>query len=180
MATESTYYGRMWAVIDRELDRFTAKSDISAFLIDRLHADFNGKKEIFSAEEYRDPAIREAILALLPKRRDMVIVPREIARFMHAVLGPGKVLSLYSGFGEFLEQFGGGVGIERLSPVVERARFLLQLAGIDAEVVNEDPLQWNSSDRFDRVVCTPPFGTQDGELAAIEKALSLLDRKSVV
>ena len=80
MATESTYYSRMWAVIDREQDRFTAKSDISAFLIDRLHADFNGKKEIFSAEEYRDPAIRESILALLTKKRDIVIVPREIAR----------------------------------------------------------------------------------------------------
>jgi hypothetical protein len=177
MATESNYYSRMWAVIDREQDRFTAKTDISAFLVDRLHADFNGKKEIFSAEEYRDPAIREAILALLTKRRDVVTVPREIARFVHAVLGPGKVLTLYSGFGEFLEQFGGGVGIERLSPVVERARFLLQLAGIDAEVVNEDPLHWNSSDRFDRVVCTPPFGTQDGELTAIEKALSLLKKE---
>ena len=166
----------MWAVINREQARFTAKTDISAFLIDRLHADFNDKKEIFSAEEYRDPAIREAILELLPKRRDMVIVPAEIARFVRAILGPGKVLSLYSGFGEFLEQFGGGVGIERLLPVVERARFLLQLAGIDAEVVNEDPLGWESGDRFERVVCSPPFGTQEGELAAIEKGLSLLKK----
>jgi hypothetical protein len=177
MATESNYYSRMWALIDREQDRFTAKTDIAAFLIDRLHADFDGKKEIFSAEEYGDPAIREAIVALLTKRRDVVLVPREIASFMHSVLGAGKVLSLYSGFGEVLERFGGGIGVERLSSVADRARFLLRLAGIEAEVVNGDPLQWNSSDRFDRVVCTPPFGTQDVELAAIEKALSLLKKE---
>ena len=177
MATESTYYSRMWAVINREQDRFTAKTDISAFLIDRLHADFNGKKEIFSAVEYRDPAIREAILALLAKKRDVLLVPREIASFVHAVLGAGKVLSLYSGFGEFLEQFGGGVGVERLSAVAERARFLLELSGIDAQVVNGDPLSWESTDRFERIVCNPPFGTQDGELAAIEKALSLMKKE---
>src|ERR1039458_3324590 len=84
MATESNYYSRMWALIDREQDRFTAKTDIAAFLIDRLHADFDGKKEIFSAEEYGDPAIREAIVALLTKRRDVVLVPREIASFMRS------------------------------------------------------------------------------------------------
>ena len=145
MATESDYYGRMWSVIDRERGRFES-NDIGAFLIDRLHDDFTGKKEIFSAEEYRDPAIREAILALLSKRRDVVLVPREIANFVHAILGHGKVLSLYSGFGEFLEQFGGGVGVERQSSVAERARFLLDLAGTDARVVSEDPLRWESSE----------------------------------
>jgi hypothetical protein len=64
MATESNYYSRMWSVIDRERGRFSSSTDIGAFLIDRLHADFLGKKEIFSAEEYRDSAIRDAILAL--------------------------------------------------------------------------------------------------------------------
>jgi hypothetical protein len=116
-------------------------------------------------------------LVLLSKRRDVVLVPKEIVGFVHAVLGHGTVLSLYSGFGEFLEQFGGGVGVERVSSVAERARFLLELSGIDAQVVNGDPLNWKSTDRFERVVCNPPFGTQDGELAAIEKALSLLKKE---
>ena len=167
----------MWAVIDRERGRFAGSTDIGASLIDRLHDDFLEKKEIFSAEEYRDPAIRDALLALLSKRRDVVLVPKEIVGFVHAVLGHGTVLNLYSGFGEFLEQFGGGVGVERMSSVAERARFLLELSGIDAQVVNGDPLNWKSTDRFERVVCNPPFGTQDGELAAIEKALSLLKKE---
>jgi hypothetical protein len=59
MVTESNYYSRMWSVIQREQDRRTAQTDITEFLIDRLHADFDGKKEIFSEEEYRDPAIRK-------------------------------------------------------------------------------------------------------------------------
>jgi N-6 DNA Methylase len=107
----------------------------------------------------------------------VVLVPREIASFVHAILGHGKVLSLYSGFGEFLEQFGGGVGVERQSSVAERARFLLDLAGTDARVVNEDPLRWESSEKFERIVCNPPFGTPVGDLAAIEKGLSLLKKE---
>lgn len=176
MGTEPNYYSRMWSVIDREKDRFNASTDVGAWLIDRLNADFAGKKEIFSAEEYRDPEIREAVVALLAKRRDLIIVPREIVGFLHAILGHGKVLSLYSGLGEFLEEFGGGVGVERLTAVAERARFLLELAGIDAEVVNADPLQWESKDKFERVVCAPPFGTREGELAAIEKGLFQLQK----
>jgi hypothetical protein len=167
----------MWSIIDRERSRFTSATDISAFLIDRLRDDYTGNKEIFSAEEYKDPAIKEAIVVLLSKRRDIVLIPREIAWCVHTILGNGKVLSLYSGFGEFLEQFGGGVGVERQSWVVERARFLLELAGIDAEVVNADPLGWESRDRFERVVCSPPFGTRDGDLAVIEKGLSLLNKE---
>jgi hypothetical protein len=54
---------------------------------------------------------------------------------------------------------------------------LLDLAGIDAEILVGDPLQWQSKDRFERVVCTPPFGSQDSELAAIEKGLSLLEKE---
>jgi hypothetical protein len=44
MATESNYYNRMWAVIDRERGRLTASTDILAFLIDRLHEDFPWKE----------------------------------------------------------------------------------------------------------------------------------------
>jgi hypothetical protein len=57
-----------------------------------------------------------------------VLVPEEIASFVYAVLGAGKVLSLYSGFGEVLERFG-GIGVEHLAAVVKRAQFLLELAG---------------------------------------------------
>lgn len=175
MATEPNYISRMWSVIERERAQFTHSTDITAFLIDRLQADFTGKREIFSAEEYKDPAIKETVVELLAKDHALFI-PKEVAGFVRVILGSGKVLSLYSGFGEFLEQFGGGVGIERSSLVAKRAEFLLDLADIDAQVVNEDPLHWESRDKFERIVCNPPFGTRDGEFASIDKALSLLKK----
>src|SRR5262249_24635908 len=159
MANESNYderlssvLNRMSALIDRERSRFFARKagDLTAALIDRLYEDFKGTREIFSSEEDKDPAIRDAISALLSQTPNLVLVPKEVARFVRALLGDGKVLNLYAGFGEFLQQFGGGIGIERVPAVVERTRFLLELAGVEAEIINEDPLRWDSNETFDR------------------------------
>lgn len=51
---------------------------------------------------------------------------------------------------------------------------------MDAHVVNEDPLHWESDEKFERIVCSPPFGSHDGEFKAIERALSLLDKNGLV
>jgi hypothetical protein len=173
MSIEIGYYERIWSIVNRERDRIISPN-IAEWLIDRLRNDFAGNKEIFSEEEYYNPAIREFIFAFLSSGRNIVFAPKEVIGFVHSILGHGKVLNLYSGFGEFLERFGSGVGIERISRVVEQAMFLLELANVKAEVVNADPLQWETNERFERAVCMPPFGTRDREAAAIEKGLYLL------
>ena len=73
--------------------RFSA-SDIGARLVDRSHSHLIGKKEIFSAPEYKDPAFREAIVAIPSTTPDAVLVPKEITPFLHIVLGNGNELSL--------------------------------------------------------------------------------------
>ena len=95
---------------------------------------------------------------------------------MKPILGPGRVLSLYSGVGEFLCQFGSGVGIEPQSLAAKWSQFLMKISAVDAHVVNGNPLHWESDEKFERIVCNPPFGSQEGGLAAIEKGLSLLKK----
>ena len=132
---------------------------------------------MFSAEEYKDPAFSDELLGLLGASRGGFVVPKEVTSFVKAILGPGRVLSLYSGLGEFIFQFGSGIGIEPQSEASRWSQFLMRISAVDAHVVNGNPLHWESAEKFERIVCNPPFGSQEGELASIEKALSLLDKE---
>jgi hypothetical protein len=172
MTVQSSYYARLRALADEE--RSSGRYGLSEHLLDRLEADFRDKKELFSADEYKDPDFSEALWWIFVRGREDFSVPREVTNFVWSILGPGRVLSLFSGFGEFLRQFGSGVGVEHRLVPARWSQFLLKIAGVDAEIVNHQPLHWESGEQFDRIVCTPPFGSQDGEFDAIEKALSLL------
>jgi hypothetical protein len=74
--------------------------------------------------------------------------------------------------------------VEAGSPEAARARRVeLQAffaSAVDAVVVNEDPLRWESDEKFERIVCNPPFGSQDVEFKAIVRALSSLDKNGLL
>jgi hypothetical protein len=174
MSVQASYFDRLWTLAAH--GRSTGRDAVAEALPDRLEADFAGNKELFSAEEYRDPAFSDALLGLLVASLGGFSAPKEVTSFVKALLGPGRVLSLYSGLGEFLYQFGSGIGIERQSAAARWSQFLMRISALDAQVVNGDPLHWESHEKFERIVCNPPFGSQEGELATIEKALSVLGK----
>ena len=174
MSVQTSYFDRLWTLAAH--GRSTGRNSVAEALPDRLEADFAGNKELFSAEEYKDPAFSDALLGLLVASWGGFFVPKEVTSFVKAILGPGRVLSLYSGLGEFLSQFRSGIGIERQSVAAKWSQFLIRISAVDAHVVNEDPLHWESDEKFERIVCNPPFGSHDGEFKAIERALSSLDK----
>jgi hypothetical protein len=149
-------------------------------LLQALQADFMGNQKWFSGDMYKSPEFRSALLMSLARESGGYSVPSEITQSFESILGSGPVLSLYSGLGEFLFQFGGEIGVERSMVAAEWAQFLLKIAGIKAEIVITNPLQWESNRKFDRIVCSPPFGTKDAELGCIEKALSMLEKDGQV
>jgi N-6 DNA methylase len=174
MTLQSSYFDRLWTLA---AGRSLGRNNPAEALHDRLEADFAGSKELFSAEEYKDPAFSEALLGLLVAAQSGSFVPKEVANFMKAALGPGRVLSLYSGLGELLYQFGSGIGVEPVTLASKWSQFLMKVSAVDARVVSGNPLHWESDEKFDRIVCNPPFGDHEGELVAIEKALSLLSKE---
>lgn len=144
-------------------------------LLEALQSDYSGKKELFPADVYKSPEFHEEILLSLGQGKGASHIAPDITSFVQTLLGTGKILSLYSCLGEFLYQFGGGVGVERLLLAAKWAQFLLKIAEIDASVITADPLHWESRRKFERIVCAPPFGTHSDEFDAIEKGLSLLE-----
>jgi hypothetical protein len=175
MTGQFGYFDRLWTLAAQE--RSARRNSVAETLPDRLATDFAGSKELFSAAEYRDPAFSDALLGLLGSSRGGFFVPKEVTSLLKAILGPGGVLSLYSGLGEFLCQFGSGVGIELQPLAAKWSQFLMRISAVDAHIVNGNPLHWESDEKFERIVCNPPFGSPEGELAAIEKALSLLKKE---
>jgi hypothetical protein len=103
MSVQASYFDRLWNLAARW--RSTGRSSVAEALPDHLEADFAGKKELFSAEEYKDPVFSDALLGLLVASFGGFFVPKEVTTFVKTILGPGRVLSLYSGLGEFLSQF---------------------------------------------------------------------------
>lgn len=62
MSVQASYFDRLWTFAAH--GRSTGRSSVAEALPDRLEADFTGNKELFSAEEYEDPAFSEALLGL--------------------------------------------------------------------------------------------------------------------
>jgi len=169
MTTQASLYRKLWTLADEE--RQAGRFPLSEHLLERLEADFT-KKKLFSKEEYRDPAFREILL--VQGGRDAFSISKDVTSLVQAILGPGKILNLYSGLGEFLYAFGKGIGVEPQTMPAKWSRFLARIAGVEAQVVNEDPLNWSSTERFERIICSPPFGMAEIERKTIEKALSVL------
>ena len=156
MGDKESYYGRLWHLLD--LARSRGVSHLAESLLAVLETDFAKDKQHFSESEYRDPPFREALLGILLQSGTVVYFPTELVALVRQILGDGKILSLYSGLGEFLTEFGGGVGVEPNALAARWSKFLLAIGGVEAEIIQADPRYWESEDSFDRIVCNTPFG----------------------
>lgn len=175
MATKESYSRRLWSLREEATrsgyDRFNA-----AYLLGALHKDFNNSKQLFSAEEYRDPALRDAILDdAVGRDGGLYTIHGAVTRFIHRLIGSGPVLSLYSGFGNFLIEFGGGVGVESNGVVSEWAKLFSEISGIQARIITADPAHWQTPETYERIVAIPPMGANSDQAALLE---NILDRSS--
>ena len=152
------YQERLWALLSRLRDSSGPEGLLAA-----LDSDFTDSKQIFSSQEYVDPALRETLLDLLSQLGHFARVSRETAKFIRSMLGEGPILSLYSGLGEVLFEFGAGIGVERYLPIAQWSKFLARIGGLNVEIVQEDPSQWSAKQQFDKIVAVPPFGNKNFE-----------------
>lgn len=172
MSSRDDYLNRLWS-LNEPTGPYRVKSSVD--LLKVLRRDFEESREIFSLDEYKDPLLRETIIHdITYPDRSLYSLPANLARFICELIGQGPLLSLYSGFGDLLFECGSGIGVEPNSSVAEWSSFFAASAGLDVQIMNDDPLQWSTGNKFGRIVCNPPFGARDAESAAIEKGLSLL------
>lgn len=152
MDDKESYYRRLWHLTN------VGRSAIAESLLAQLETDFSGDKRHFTDSEYRDPVFRDALLEVLLRQRTVIYFPKELAALVKKMVGGGKILNLYSGLGEFLFEFDGGVGVEPTPLTVRWSKFLLAIGRVDAEIVQADPKHWKSEKAFDLIVCNTPFG----------------------
>src|SRR5437868_1380720 len=102
---------RLWSLLDRH--RSSGSGFSSESLLEYLSSDFENGRKLFSADEYYDPGFRRAVLDVIA-RRDFVHsgFSEEARHFLKLVLGDGPIVSLYSGFGDLIFEFGSGVAVE--------------------------------------------------------------------
>jgi hypothetical protein len=172
MNDKDSYYRRLWNLLN--LGRSASVRHLAESLLTQLEADFVGEKKHFAESEYRDPVFRDALLEILLRQGTVLYFPRELAALIKKMIGDGEILSLYSGMGEFLVAFGGGVGVEPNPLVARWSKFLLAIAGIGAEVVQEEPPYWGSTRKFDRIVCNTPYGVKRDHTVLLASTLARL------
>lgn len=158
MGDKESYYRRLWYPLN--LRRSAAIPHLAESLLVQLEADFAGDKKQFTESEYRDPVFRDALLDILLRQGTVVYFPSELAALVRKIIGNGRILSFYSGLGEFLLEFGGGIGVEPNALTARWSKFLLTIGGADAEIVQADPRHWKSEQAFDRIVCNTPYGVK--------------------
>lgn len=181
MAVNEEYRKRLWELHNPA--KVSGQDTSSTALLSVLRSDFAGPREIFTVEEYRDPALRTTIIEEISHgEHGFFAVPIELVHFAKRVLGPGSALSLFAGFGEFLLGFQSGIGIEQNAGTAEWLRFFIEIAGHDSQIFIQDPGHWDSDKRFDRIVCNPPFGMRSVEADGIRRVVSLISEngKAVV
>ena len=154
--------------------RSAAIPHLAESLLAQLETDFFGPKKHFAESEYRDPIFCDALIDALLQRGTVVYFPKELVALVKRMLGDGTILSLYSGMGEFLLEFGGGIGVEPDLLTVRWSKFLLTIAAIDAEIVHGDPRHWKSEQAFDRIVCNTPFGFKQDQTQLLVSTLRVL------
>jgi hypothetical protein len=172
MNDNESYYLRLRNLAG--LSRSGAVRHLAESLLAQLEADFFGGKRNFTESEYRDPVFQDTLLDILLRQGTVVYFPKELVALVRKLVGTGKILSFYSGLGEFLVGFGGGVGVEPSLLSARWSKFLLEIGGVDAEVVLEDPRQWNSDQEFDRIVCNPPAGYKRDQTQVLALTLARL------
>lgn len=138
MGDQALYYGRLWGFVDGGLSTGNIPH-LAEGLLAKLNADFIGEHKYFSESEYSDPSFRKALLLILLQRGTVTYFANELTAMLKQMLGSGPVLNLYSGMGEILFEFCGGIGVEPNSLTARWSQFLLAIAGVDARIINEDP-----------------------------------------
>jgi hypothetical protein len=172
MGENESYYRRLRELLD--LGRSKSVRHLDEYTLAKLEADFKGARKFFRESEYRDPAFRDALLEVLLQRGTVVHFPKALTTLVRTILGKARILSLNSGLGEFLFEFGGGVGIEPVSLAAEWSRFLLMLGGVDAEIIQAEPKHWKSERTFARIICNTPFGFKQEQTQLLASIFALL------
>ena len=111
---------------------------------------------------------------MLLRRGTVVYFANEVTALLRSMIGTGVILSLYSGMGELLFEFHGGIGVEPNQLTARWSKFLLAIGGVDAKIINEDPRHWKSDQAFDRIVCNVPFGFKQDHLQFLSATFSRL------
>jgi hypothetical protein len=166
------YYRRLMSLLD--FNRPRSIPHLAEHLLATLETDFASGKTHFMDSEYRDPAFREALLEILLAQGTVVYFPKELTTLIKSMIGNGKVLNLYSGMGEFLQEFDGGVGVEPNGLSARWSKFLLAVGGVDAEILQEDPRHWKSEQVFDRIVFHTPYGVKEDQTRLLGLTLQRL------
>jgi hypothetical protein len=86
MNKQSDYYRKLWTLADQ--GRSTGRS--GEVLLDRLQTDFTGKRELFSGQEYSDPAFREVLLGVITRSGDGYYIAGEVIRCVGVDSWAGK------------------------------------------------------------------------------------------
>lgn len=172
MGDKESYYGRLWNLLN--LGRSTGVPHLTESLLAILETDFAKDRRYFSVSEYLDPPFREALLEILLRGGTVVYFPTELVALVRQMLGDGRILSLYSGMGEFLQKFGEGLGVEPTALAARWSRFLLAIGGVEAEIIQADPRHWESEQSFDRIVCNAPFGHKQDHAELLTLVMSRL------
>jgi hypothetical protein len=175
MDDKESYHRRLWNLLN--LARSASVPYLSESLLQQLESDFAGGNKHFRKSEYHDPIFRDAVMEILLRRSTVVYFPTELVALIRRMIGDGRVLSLYSGLGEFLLQFEGGVGIEPTLLPARWSRFLLAIGEVDAEIIQEDPRHWKAEQAFDRIVCNTPYGVKQEQTQLLASILARLTRE---
>jgi hypothetical protein len=80
--------------------------------------------------------------------------------------------------GDYLLDAESGVGIEQSESVSEWLSFFAEISGRNVQVVTANPNCWEPGQKFDRVVCTPPFGNLGDENDGIARMLALMSENA--
>jgi hypothetical protein len=172
MGNKESYENRLWSLLDQ--GRSKRITHLSADLLGKLEIDLSSKKILFSDAEYRDPLFRKALLELLLRNGTVLCYPDEVTDLVRRIIGSGRVLNLYSGLGEFVFRIGTGLGIEPNELTARWSKLLLTMAAVDALILTEDPRRWRSKEKFDRIICVPPFGHRKDHTEIFDRVISLL------
>lgn len=174
MPINETYRQRLWTL--HNPSRGAGQVTSSVDLLKVLRADFEGPKELFTLQEYRDRDLRDTIVDEITHgvNHGLYKFPVELTRFVRELFGPGPILSLYSGFGEALFEVGSGVGVEPSAWVAEWSDFFAKIAGLPIRIVVDEPRIWQSPEAYQRILFNPPFGSTEMGIDLWQSALTKL------
>jgi len=177
MSDKELYLKRILKLCD-EICANEPSHNLSQELLKTLEHDYKNGKKIFNESEYSDPQlIKDIKRVLIHEFRGQFYIPEEITIFTKKIIKNGKTIILYNGLSDLTLSIDSAIGLERNKEVFKWIKFFLQILGSNNEVINADPLEYKTKDRFDNLIAIPPFGGKDRnfEKEFIEKAVGLLN-----